>query len=272
MAFISRKKVKIQEIYPNVTLIIAAYNKEKVIEAKIRNCFELDYPKDLMDVIIVSDGSTDSTPSIVNKYSDKGIQGLFQPERRGKTAALNRAVEKAKGDIIIFSDANSMFGPQSIKLLIRNFADLSVGGVCGRKSILKTADRESSRGDSLFWDFESVLKTMQSHAGSISNGDGEIFALRRSLYKEIPEKIINDDQAITFNIIKEGYRVIYEPEAISNEEASIILEDDFRSKPAWFQEVFRLFLFIKNFYFRQQVILPSNSFHIKYLDISCLFY
>jgi poly-beta-1,6-N-acetyl-D-glucosamine synthase len=230
LSWLKRKPINRKEIYPDLSLIIAAYNEEKVIEEKIRNCVALDYPEERLEVIIVSDGSTDHTPQLVEKYRKPNLKGLFEPPRRGKTAALNRAVQQAKGEIIVFSDANSMYDPQALKMLVRNFNDPAVGGTCGRKSILKNLQRESSRGDSLFWDFESYLKKKQSITGSISTGDGEIFAIRKNLYSKIPETIINDDTAITFNIINAGFRVVYEPEAITWEEASTVIEDDFNVK------------------------------------------
>jgi poly-beta-1,6-N-acetyl-D-glucosamine synthase len=230
MASVFPKPVRKDEYIPSVSLVVAAYNEEKILEQKIFNSFELDYPQNNLEIIVVSDGSTDSTPQIAEKYSGKGVISLFDPPRKGKTAALNRALAIAKGDIVVFSDANSMYDRKAIKLLTRNFIDSNVGGVCGMKSIVKNLKRESSRGDSLFWDFESELKKMESQFGSITTGDGEIFAIRKELYEPIPEEVINDDTAITFNIIKKGYRVVYEPEAKSNEEASLILEDDFNVK------------------------------------------
>jgi len=222
--------VEKQSSFPYVTLVIAAYNEEKIIREKIENCFALDYPKDKLEIIIVSDGSTDKTPEIVSEFSEQGIISLFSPPRKGKTSALNRAVAKASGEIVVFSDANSMYKTDAITQLVANFSEPSIGGVCGRKSIVKSDTRESSTGDSLFWQLESFLKIQQSRGGSITTGDGEIFAIRRELYQTIPEEIINDDTAITFQIIEKGYRVVYEPDAVSAEEASIVLKDDFNVK------------------------------------------
>lgn len=230
IAVFGERPVSKGDILPRVSLIIAAYNEEKVIEAKIRNCFQLEYARDKLEIIIVSDGSTDKTSQIVEAYRSMGVIGLFDPPRKGKTAALNRAVARASGEIVVFSDANSMYDHKAIMFLVRNFQDRSVGGVCGRKKIVENMTRGSSRGDSLFWDFESTIKVNQSRIGSITTGDGEIFAIRKELYKEIPEKVINDDTAITFNVIRQGYMVVYEPKAISNEEASITLRDDFNVK------------------------------------------
>lgn len=230
MYFFKKKKVRKENITPFVSLIIAAYNEEKVIEKKIYNSLNLDYPSESIEIIVVSDGSNDKTPIIVEKFRDSKIFSLFEPQRKGKTAALNRAVGHANGDIIVFSDANSMYESNAIKMLVSNFYDTTVGGVCGRKSIIKNLQRESSRGDSFFWNFESFIKTIQSYVGSISTGDGEIFAIRKNLYSLIPEIVINDDTAITFNIVEKGFRVVYEPEAISWEEASTNIEDDFNVK------------------------------------------
>lgn len=230
LAAIRRKAVDKKDVQLKVSLVIAAYNEEKVIEKKIQNTMELDYPKDLLEIIIVSDGSTDSTPKIVEQHKDQGVISIFSPPRRGKTSALNRALKVASGEVVVFSDANSMYDKKAIKMLVRNFNDPSVGGATGRKSIIMNQERESSRGDKLFWDIESQLKMKQSQIGSITTGDGEIFAIRRELYTDIPENIINDDTAITFNIVNKGYRVVYEPEAISMEEASIVLKDDFNVK------------------------------------------
>ena len=258
MSLIFRKPIKIQEIYPTVSLIVAAYNEERVIKKKIENCLALDYPIDQLEIIVISDGSTDNTPKIVDNY--KAIKGLHQPERQGKTAALNRAVEKATGKIIVFSDANSMYEPKAIKFLCRNFHDSSVGAVCGRKSIVKNLERESSRGDTMFWNFESTIKVLQSKIGSITTGDGEIFAIRRHLYEKVPEEIINDDTAITFDIIRKGYRVIYEPEAISKEEASIVLEDDFNVKARMVSGGYQTLA-----YYSSMLFPPKNYFAFQFI-------
>ncbi|UOF01846.1 glycosyltransferase family 2 protein [Bdellovibrio reynosensis] len=224
------KKHKTAEIYPSVSFIIAAYNEEKIIREKIRNDLKLDYPKDKLEIIVVSDGSSDSTPLVVKEFAEQGVIGLYEAPRKGKTAALNRAVALAQGEVLIFSDANSMFRPDAIKKLVRHFADESVGGVCGRKSVLTHGDRKASLGDNLYWHYESALKQAESHLGSIPTADGEIFALKRSLYQTVPTEFINDDLVITFNIIEQGKRVIYDKEAITEEQASITLKDDFNVK------------------------------------------
>lgn len=267
MAKIRNMTADKKEIFPSVSFIIAAYNEEKVIREKILNSLNLNYPPQYIEIIVVSDGSTDSTPKIVQEYESQGVKSVFSPPRKGKTAALNHGVKYATGEIIVFSDANSMFKADAINKLIRNFNDPSIGGVCGRKSIVTNRDRESSKGDSLFWDFESTIKTWQGQAGSISNADGEIFAIRHSLYQDIPEEIINDDQIITFDIISKGCRVIYEPEAVSFEEASIVLEDDFKVKARMVTGGYQIIS-----RYRDTLFPPNNYFAFQFISHKVLRY
>lgn len=225
-----KKKHKTGEMLPTISFIVAAYNEEEIIRKKIINDLNLDYPKDKIEIIIISDGSNDDTYKISKEYQELGIIAMHTTERKGKTDALNRAARIAKNEILVFSDANSMFTKNALKKLVRNFYDPSIGGVSGRKSILKNSLRQASTGDHLFWKYESALKQAESHIGSIPTADGEIFALRKELFSEINPKIINDDMAITLNIIKNKKRVIYDQEAITEEEASITLKDDFNVK------------------------------------------
>lgn len=215
---------------PSVTLIIAAYNEDRVIDAKIRNSLALDYPKDHLRILVVSDGSTDATPQIVRGYENQGVLSLHEPPRRGKTAALNRAVAMSTTDIVIFSDANNLFEINALREMVKHFADPRVGGVCGLKQIHSAPARESSQGDSLYWKYESAIKEAESRLGSITTADGEIFAVRRSLYQPIDESVINDDAEITLGLVRKGYRVLYERCALSFEHASIRIEDDFHVK------------------------------------------
>lgn len=215
---------------PSVSFIVAAYNEEKVIADKIQNTFSLDYPSSLTELIVVSDGSTDNTPKIAKQFESNGVTSLHKPERAGKTAALNRAVAIARNQILVFSDANSMFRKDALSKLTQHFIDSEIGGVCGRKAVLQHKDRKASIGDNLFWNYESALKQAEGDLFSVATGDGEIFAIRRELYQTIPDSFINDDMAMTFNIVQNNKRVIYDKTAITEEEASITLKDDFNVK------------------------------------------
>lgn len=229
--FVKKREGSPLEELPRVSFIVAAYNEERILRQKIENDLSMDYPQDLIEYIVVSDGSSDSTPDIALDFESRGVVSLHSPERRGKSAALNRAVKTATGQVLVFSDANSFFDNQALRKLVSHFSDVSVGGVSGRKTIsgLNTS-RRASLGDLIYWEYESRLKTAESKISSIPTADGEIFALRKELFEEIPESLINDDMVLTFEIVSKGFRVIYEPSAVTYEEASISLKDDFNVK------------------------------------------
>ena len=214
--------------YPTVTLIIAAFNEEKVIRKKIENSINIDYPKDKIEVIIVSDGSDDNTPNIVKEFSD--IIGIHEAERKGKSAALNRAASMATSEILVFSDANNDFSTDAIKHLVKHFSDRNIDAVTGAKHIYSNSTRQAAEGDGLYWKYESKIKKAESHLGSITAAEGEILAVRRSSFIPIDETLINDDAAITFNVVKSGKRMLYEENAKAYEEASLDLVDDYHVK------------------------------------------
>lgn len=215
---------------PSVTLVIAAFNEERVIRQKLLNSLALDYPKGKLEVIVVADGSSDSTPDIVSEFSDQGVVSLFQPERRGKSHALNRAAAAARGEVLVFSDANNDFSANALRLLAEALADPTVGGVSGAKKIVENRDRAASAGDSLYWRYEAKIKVAESLLGGTVSADGEIFALRRNLYRPIPSQVINDDAFLTLAVVLQGYAVGYEQRATATEEGSISILEDFRVK------------------------------------------
>ena len=215
---------------PTVSLIVAAYNEEKVIEARIENALSLNYPRDKLEVLVVSDGSTDQTPLRVEAFAGRGVRSLYNPVRRGKTAALNRTVPASNGEILLFADANTTYNTDAVLNMIRNFTDPAVGAVSGRKLIVKEEGRFASEGETSYWQYESFVKSCESQIGSIATADGEIFAIRRSLFSPLPEDIIHDDMALTLDVIQKGYRVVYEPAAVSSELASKNAQDEYQIK------------------------------------------
>jgi poly-beta-1,6-N-acetyl-D-glucosamine synthase len=221
---------KDRSTWPSLSLVIAAYNEERVIAGKLENSVSLDYPKERFEIIVVSDGSTDTTHAIAQGFADRGVVALHSPPRRGKSSALNRGVAAAHGEVVVFSDANNDFAPGALQALARHFADAAVGGVCGVKRIKAAEARQSTTGDSLYWRYESALKEAEGRLGSITNADGEIFAIRRALYVPLDERIINDDTQVTFDLVNQGRRVAYERGAESYEYASISVRDDFYVK------------------------------------------
>lgn len=244
-----------------VSFIIAAYNEEKVIREKLLNTLNINYPRSKLEIIVVSDGSDDSTPDIVREFEEQGVISLHVDERKGKSAALNRAVDHSTGDIIVFSDANNDFDPESIKLLVRHFFDESIGAVTGAKHIYSSDDRQASQGDGLYWKYESIIKSSESHLGSITAAEGEILAVKRALFKPINPSFINDDAAITFDIVKSGHRILYEKNAKTFEHASKDLLDDFHVKVRMTNGGFQT---IKNEF--HYLFPPKNWFSIAFIS------
>ncbi len=227
---ILRKQVKAADITPKISLIVAAYNEESSIGQKIENALSLDYPRDHLQVIIASDGSDDSTNMIVESCHDERLHFLNLP-RRGKIYALDEAVTHASGEILVFSDANTIFHSQSLRMLARNFADPEVGGVCGNQSHHAPSGSDNShKGESLYWTFDKWLKTMESMTGCIVSADGAIYAIRRGLYQMPPWRDVTDDFAISTGIIAQGYRLVFESQALASETASSEARDEFDRK------------------------------------------
>jgi len=225
LAKLVRKSETYQSSQPPVTLLIAAYNEESVIEEKIGNSLAIDYPKYLFQVLIVADGSTDKTSEIAKRYTKQGVDLLFKPERRGKMAAINRALPHAHGEIIVFSDANNFYQADTIRHLIRPFANPEVGAATGAKVIGK-GDGSLGASEGLYWKYESFIKKQESRLGSCTSAAGEVLAIRKNLYVAPPDKVINDDFFIAMQIVRAGYRLVYVPDAKSVERVSPSAEDE----------------------------------------------
>jgi biofilm PGA synthesis N-glycosyltransferase PgaC len=208
-----------------VTLLIAAYNEEREIEEKIRNCLALDFPSGQLQILIITDGSTDRTPDIVKAYMDSGIEHMHRDERRGKMAAINRAMPSVRGEIVVFSDANNHYLPDTIRRLVAPFNDPKVGAASGAKVIQK-GDGSLGTSEGAYWKYESFIKKQESRLGSCTSAAGEILAIRKSLYISPPEHIINDDFFIAMQILRQGYRLMYVPEAKSIERVSATAQDE----------------------------------------------
>lgn len=206
-----------KDFTPFVSMIIAAYNEEKFIEQKIKNCLELDYPSDKIEFLIVTDGSTDKTPEIIDRYSksNSNIIHFHKSEREGKLKAILRVLDYVRGDIIIFSDANAMYNRGAVKLLVQPFQFEKVGCVAGEKRV--ASEDGKIEAESLYWKYESFLKRLDSEIFSIVGAAGEIFAIRKSLIEKIPEDVINEDFVLTMKVAAKGYRVVYEPNAFAIE-------------------------------------------------------
>jgi exosortase len=224
-----RRRINTGEITPRVTLIISAYNEGKSIGEKLENSLALNYPQERLEILVVSDASTDGTDEVVNRYRPMGIRLIWQLERQGKTAGLNRAVSEASGEIVVFSDANALYHPDAIRKLVRNFNDPDIGYVTGDSRYILDAASGVSLNEGLYWQYERLLKRLETMTGSMVGADGAIYALRRSLYQELHKADINDF-VNPLQVIARGFRGVYEPEAICYENTTVRFEEEFRRK------------------------------------------
>jgi cellulose synthase/poly-beta-1,6-N-acetylglucosamine synthase-like glycosyltransferase len=215
-------------VLPSVTLIVSVYNEEDCIAAKLDNCLKLDYPDELLEIIVVSDASDDATDSIVSGYSVKGVRLLRMEQRGGKTRGLNDGVENACGELVVFSDANAMYRPDAITALVAPFVDPRIGAVIGESSYVEP-DSDAGRSESLYWRYETAIKVLESRLGSVVGGDGAIYAIRRSLYKPMKADALSDFLN-PLQIVEAGYRCVYEPRALSLEDTAGDFEKEFMRK------------------------------------------
>lgn len=218
------------DYFPAVSFIVAVYNEEDCIEEKIHNSLGLNYPADKVEYIFVADGSTDRTVEIIKQHPR--IRLLFAPERRGKSAAINKAVAAAKNPILIFSDANTKLNTNVILNIIRHYQDEGVGGVAGEKKVNTDTSAADKVGENegLYWKYESFLKKTDSAFYSVVGAAGELFSVRKDYYEAIPEEVILDDFIISLKVAQKGFRIIYEPEAYATELPSFSLKDEQKRK------------------------------------------
>ncbi|MFC1584933.1 glycosyltransferase family 2 protein [Fibrobacterota bacterium] len=226
-----------------VSIIIAAYNEEKIIEEKIRNCLELDYPEGLLEIIIGSDGSTDRTNTIIERHPDRNKIKFYPFEvNAGKAAVLNQLTNKASGDILLFCDANTMLLKNSVQKLISNFKDDEVGCVCGRLILQDSTGSSLGKGESLYWALESEIKKLEGGLGIVLGANGGVYAIRKELYRKIPEKkTIMDDFFITTQVLVNRKSAVYEPLAIGSEQTSVDKYGEFKRKVRIGQANFNMF-------------------------------
>lgn len=217
------------EKWPPVTLVIAAYNEADILAEKLENCKELDYPETKLHFLFVTDGSNDGSPDFLRKQ--EWIQTLHQPERNGKIAAINRAMQVVHTPITVFTDANTFLNPMAIRELVSNLEDPTFGAVAGEKYIrTRPGGAASGAGEGLYWKYESALKRMDAELYSVVGAAGELYAIRTALYQEFAPDTILDDFMQTLLIAKAGYRVAYNPNARAEEYPSANLEEELKRK------------------------------------------
>ena len=237
LARVRTRRVRKQPIEPTVTVIVAAYNEEPVIERRLENLLALDYPADRLEVVVTSDASTDRTHELVERFAGRGVRLVVNP-RGGKVAAQNRAVRETEGEIVAFSDANATWAPDALRRLVANFADPDVAYVCGRL-VLEAADGSNKEG--LYWRYELAQREAESRLGSITGGNGSIYAVRRSDYVEVDPKW-GHDLSFPYRMVQAGRRAVYEPAAKAFERPTPSNETEYRRKVRMFEHCWEITL------------------------------
>lgn len=226
-----RAKVKISQtlIYKEVTLLIAAYNEEEIVDSKMRNTYEIDYPREKLKIVWVTDGSNDNTNNLLSKYSDVTV--LYESKRAGKSAALNRAVPLLDTSIVIFTDANTMLNRESVREIVKAFSDPRVGCVAGEKRVQSgERDGASSAGEGIYWKYESMLKSLDSRLYSAVGAAGELFAIRTELFESVPADTLLDDFILSMKIAERGFKIHYCKEAYATESGSANMKEEEKRK------------------------------------------
>jgi len=223
----SRKKLVAEILVPPpVSVVIAAYNEEDAIAAKIKNLAAIDYPKEHIEILVGSDGSDDATVRVLKEAKLESIKIFDFKDRRGKIGVLKDIVSEAKGEILIFSDANTIYEPDAVKRLVAHFSDLAVGCVCGRLKLNSSNGAKEGDYEGIYWRYESAIKRMEGELGAVLGANGGIYAIRKELFPEIPNDTIVEDFVIPMKILERGYKTLYEKDAVAYEDSSKTIADE----------------------------------------------
>jgi cellulose synthase/poly-beta-1,6-N-acetylglucosamine synthase-like glycosyltransferase len=222
------------DLLPSVSLIVTAYNEESVIEQRLENLRALDYPAERLELVVTSDASTDRTEEIAEAAGARVVRN----PRGGKVAAQDGAVRATESEVVAFSDANSTWAPDALRMLVRNLADPDVAYVCGRLSI---TNDDGANKEGLYWRYELALRADESRVDSVTGGNGSIYAMRRSEYVEVDPRF-GHDLAFPYLMVQRGRRAVYEPEALAFEKATPTTEDEYRRKVRMFEHCWAIVL------------------------------
>ena len=214
---------------PDVAFMVCAYNEQDVVEMKMQNIHELDYPKEKLHVIWVTDGSSDNTNEYLKAYPE--VEVIYSPERRGKTAALNHGLSMVTSDITVMTDANTMVNREAIREIVRCMQDPKVACVAGEKRVMSRHEGEiAADGEGLYWKYESALKRLDSELYSAMGAAGELNAIRTHLYEKMSETALLDDFVMSMRMVEQGYKIAYTSEAYAMEYGSANLEEESKRK------------------------------------------
>lgn len=229
--FAPTRRRRDEDYLPAVTMLISAYNEEVTIAEKMENCLRLNYPRDRLQIVVGSDASSDATEAIVRQYAGEQIELVSFSQRRGKASVLNDLVERARGEILVFSDANTMYKRDALHRLVAHFGDPRVGGVCGRLILLNKNGQIDAEGEKVYWDYENYMKYLEGKVRTVFGANGAIYAIRRELYERLPShKAVMDDFLIPLKVVMKGYDVVFDKDAIVWENTAPNLKLEFLRK------------------------------------------
>jgi len=224
------RPVRRASISPHVSIVLAVRNEEQNLPRKLRDLTALDYAVDRLEVIVVSDGSTDATNKILAAWENCHFRTIVLPEHCGKATALNHGLTAARGEIIVFTDARQMIASDALRKLVANFADPSVGCVSGELIIGEGSTTASAEGVGLYWRVEKQIRHWEGLAGSTVGATGAFYAVRRNLLSPLPQELILDDVYIPFQVVRQGQRVVFERRALAWDDFKPTLKQEFRRK------------------------------------------
>ncbi len=214
---------------PSVTLLIAAYNEGSVLKEKLQNSLAIDYPKDLLDIVVVSDGSSDNTDEIVQTFASRSVKLIVNQTNSGKATALNKGMDQIKSDIVVLSDANVMYQRNAIRKLVRHFADPVIGAVSG-KVVLLNDGLSYSEAENTYYQVEHNIQQLESNTGNLIGADGAMYALRRDLFRPLLTDTLLDDFVISMGVIQQGHRLIFDPQALGFEQNRAEIDSEYKRK------------------------------------------
>lgn len=232
---------------PPVALVVAAYNEEDYIVEKIENTLALEYPEHLLEIVFITDGSNDRTPDLIREYPR--IKLLHQPERKGKVAAMNRALPFIESPYIVFCDANTLLNKECISNIVRHYSDPKVGGVAGEKKVVQQGSSTAAAvGEGMYWKYESFLKKLDSDLYSTMGAAGELFSVRKDLFETAPEGTIIEDFVQSMKLCQKGYVLRYEPAAYAAEGPSASIKEEMKRKIRICAGAFQAMILLKDLF------------------------
>ncbi|MDZ4243190.1 MAG: glycosyltransferase family 2 protein, partial [Candidatus Omnitrophota bacterium] len=263
---IFEKPVRKSPICPDIAIVVAAWNEQDVMEQKIRNLLSLDYPVQKMEIWIGSDGSTDRTEDIVRSFSDDRVKLLAGRDRRGKPAMLNDVMSRVQAEIVVFTDARQTFDPQTVRELVANFSDPSVGCASG-ELMFREKEGATAKGVNLYWNYEKFLRRCESRIHSILGATGAIYAIRRSLFSPVPDQVVLDDMFVPFQIIRRGYRSVFDETAKAYDDVAANSQEEHRRKARTLFGNYQIFGLFPDLFFPWRSPIAIQLFSHKFLRV-----